>query len=153
MALYSIINCVYLFSPILHFLHSFLSKWTFFTLFFLNMPINQSHPANFNFCYVTPRVLLWLLVTLIYYNKHYCSCYYKCSYNCLPLIEHSKRLTKKRCITFTARHKVDCKTVVFLLKISKEIAKAWRKSLTRAKRANLTPPSLPESRSLFSASF
>ena len=27
---------------------------------------------------------------------------------------------------------VDCKTVGFFLKISKEIGKAWRKSLTRA---------------------
>ena len=33
---------------------------------------------------------------------------------------------------------VDCKTVVFFLKISKEIGKAWRKSLTRAKRATFT---------------
>ena len=30
---------------------------------------------------------------------------------------------------------VDCKTVGFFLKISKEIGKAWRKRLTRAKRA------------------
>ena len=35
---------------------------------------------------------------------------------------------------------VDCKTVGFFLKISKEIGKAWRKSLTRAKRASLTRP-------------
>ena len=35
---------------------------------------------------------------------------------------------------------VDCKTVGFFLKISKEIGKAWRKSLMRAKRANLTRP-------------
>ena len=34
--------------------------------------------------------------------------------------------------------KLDCKTVGFFLKISKEIGKAWRKSLTRAKRASLT---------------
>ena len=32
--------------------------------------------------------------------------------------------------------KIDCKTVGFFLKISKEIGKAWRKSLTRAKRAS-----------------
>ena len=36
--------------------------------------------------------------------------------------------------------KIDCKTVGFFLKISKEIGKAWRKSLTRAKRASLTRP-------------
>ena len=54
---------------------------------------------------------------------------------------------------------VDCKTVGFFLKISKEIGKAWRKNLTRAKRASLTRPSgerksvSPQSRSLFSASF
>ena len=48
---------------------------------------------------------------------------------------------------------LDCKTVVFFLKISKEIGKACRKSLTRAKRASLLLASLPRSRSLFSASF
>ena len=32
---------------------------------------------------------------------------------------------------------LDCKTVVFFLKISKEIGKACRKSLTLAKRASL----------------
>ena len=35
---------------------------------------------------------------------------------------------------------VDCKTVGFFRKISKEIGKAWRKSLTRAKHASLTRP-------------
>ena len=35
---------------------------------------------------------------------------------------------------------VDCKTVGFILKISKEIGKAWRKSLPCAKRASLTRP-------------
>ena len=51
---------------------------------------------------------------------------------------------------------LDCKTVGFFLKISKEIGKAWRKSLTRAKRASLTRPwrvRRERSRSLFSASF
>ena len=37
---------------------------------------------------------------------------------------------------------VDCKTVGFFLKISREIGKAWRKSLTRAKRVSLTRPDL-----------
>ena len=51
----------------------------------------------------------------------------------------------------------------FFLKISKEVGKAWCKSLTRAKRASLTRPYgvwgerkktvSPQSRSLFSASF
>ena len=36
--------------------------------------------------------------------------------------------------------KVDCKTVGFFLKISKEIGNAWRKSLMRANRASLTRP-------------
>ena len=36
--------------------------------------------------------------------------------------------------------KLDCKTVGFFLKIRKEIGEAWRKSLRRAKRANLTRP-------------
>ena len=35
---------------------------------------------------------------------------------------------------------LDCKTVGFFLKISKEISKAWRKSVTRVKRASLTRP-------------
>ena len=35
---------------------------------------------------------------------------------------------------------LDCKTVGFFLKISKEVGKAWRKSITRAKRASLTRP-------------
>ena len=56
---------------------------------------------------------------------------------------------------------LDCKTV-FFFKISKEIGKAWRKSLTRAKRARLPHTLVREenifrvssqSRSLFSASF
>ena len=44
---------------------------------------------------------------------------------------------------------------VFFLKISKEIGKAWRKSLTRAKREkkNRIFSVSPQSRSLFSASF
>ena len=44
---------------------------------------------------------------------------------------------------------VDCKTVGVFLKISKEIGKAWYKSLAHAKRASV----YPQSRSLFSASF
>ena len=44
---------------------------------------------------------------------------------------------------------LDCKTVGFFLKISKEIGKAWRTSRTRAKLSNL----VTQSRSLFSASF
>ena len=51
----------------------------------------------------------------------------------------------------------DCKTVGFFLKISKEIGKAWRKSLTREAREPHTPVGIfsvsPQSRSLFSASF
>ena len=42
---------------------------------------------------------------------------------------------------------------VFFLKISKEIGKAWRKSLTRAKRVRRIFSVSPQSRSLFSASF
>ena len=45
---------------------------------------------------------------------------------------------------------VDFKTVGFFLKISKEVGKAWRKSLTRANRASSYSP---QSRPLFSASF
>ena len=50
---------------------------------------------------------------------------------------------------------LDCKTVGFFLKISKEIGKAWRTSLTREAREPHTPVGRvsPQSRSLFSASF
>ena len=61
---------------------------------------------------------------------------------------------------------IDCKTVGFFLKISKEIGKAWRKSLKREAREPHTPVRRvrrekknrifsvsPQSRSLFSASF
>ena len=37
---------------------------------------------------------------------------------------------------------LDCKIVGFFLKISKEIGKAWHKSLTRAKVASLTRPTV-----------
>ena len=37
---------------------------------------------------------------------------------------------------------LDCKTVGFFLKISKEIGKAWRKSLTRAKHAREKKPTV-----------
>ena len=49
---------------------------------------------------------------------------------------------------------LDCKTVGFFLKISKEIGKGWRESLTREAREPHTPTRVsPQSRSLFSASF
>ena len=41
---------------------------------------------------------------------------------------------------------VDCKTVGFFLKISKEIGEAWRKSLTRASLPSLTLRFQPRSR-------
>ena len=52
---------------------------------------------------------------------------------------------------------IDCKTVGFFLKISKEIGKAWRKSLTAREceareKKSIFSVSL-QSRSLFSASF
>ena len=43
-------------------------------------------------------------------------------------------------MVFSVNQKVSSKTVGFFLKISKEIGKVWRKSLTSAKRANLTRP-------------
>ena len=59
------------------------------------------------------------------------------------LTSKEKHLYKKVIITNTNNYsfelvKIDCKTVGFFLKISKEIGKAWRTSLTRAKRASLT---------------
>ena len=64
-------------------------------------------------------------------------------------------------LTHDTRCMLDCKTVGFFLKISKETGKAWRKSLTRAKRASLTRKACeareksvsPQSRSLFSVLF
>ena len=41
---------------------------------------------------------------------------------------------------FSTTQLLDCKTVGFFLKISKEIGNAWRKSLMRANRASLTRP-------------
>ena len=46
---------------------------------------------------------------------------------------------KKLNFGFRPQPSIDCKTVGFFLKISKEIEKAWRNSLTRASRASLTP--------------
>ena len=47
-------------------------------------------------------------------------------------------VSRRRAGYFGAYTWLDCKTVGFFLQISKEIGKAWRKSLTRAKRASLT---------------
>ena len=54
-----------------------------------------------------------------------------------PTTTPSRRSTDARC-----RPPLECKTVGFFLKISKEIGKAWRKSPARANRASLTRPSL-----------
>ena len=49
-------------------------------------------------------------------------------------------VVRKRSVKYVPEM-LDCKTVgFFFLKISKEIGIAWRKSLTRAKRASLTRP-------------
>ena len=51
----------------------------------------------------------------------------------------------------TPSHDVDCKNSRFLIKISKDMGKAWRTSLTRAKLASLTRPTeSPVSLSVFS---
>ena len=65
-------------------------------------------------------------------------------------------LPRRELQCFPGRFRLDCKTVSFFLKISKEIGKAWRKNLKRAQRASLTRPPRsvsPQSRSMFSASF
>ena len=70
-----------------------------------------------------------------------------------------RKLQEKTKTTMMRRHKyMDCKTVVFILKISKEIGKVWFKSLTCAKgeKAREKKPTVSvsrQSRSLFSASF
>ena len=46
-------------------------------------------------------------------------------------------VAKTKLHVFVVRFTVDCKTVGFFHKISKEIGEAWRKSLTRANRASL----------------
>ena len=56
------------------------------------------------------------------------------SFDLLALIFRISR----SCIQFLSAD-VDCKTVGFFLKISKEIGKAWRKSLTREAREPHTP--------------
>ena len=76
------------------------------------------------------------------------------SYSCIRLQYHKIFISRQnklacaqkaseRIATFVPRWfhlLVDGKTVVFLVKISKEIGKAWRKGLTRAKRESLTRP-------------
>ena len=47
-------------------------------------------------------------------------------------------------VTLGTQRVIDCKTVGFFLKISKEIGKAWRKCLTRARRASLTFSLVPD---------
>ena len=46
-------------------------------------------------------------------------------------------VAKTKLHVFVVRFTVDCKTVGFFLKISKEIGEAWRKSLIHANRASL----------------
>ena len=46
-------------------------------------------------------------------------------------------VVKTKLHVFVVRFTVDCKTVGFFLKISKEIGEGWRKSLTRANRPSL----------------
>ena len=67
-----------------------------------------------------------------------------CNYRTYVIIsiEKSQRSKISRLYHLTLGN-LDCKTVGFFLKISKEIGNAWRKSLMRANRASLT----------FSASF
>ena len=67
----------------------------------------------------------------------------------LNLAEVLVDVSRRRAGYFGAYTWLDCKTVGFFLQISKEIGKAWRKSLTRAKRASLTRLS-PVSLSVFS---
>jgi len=51
-----------------------------------------------------------------------------------------KQLSRHKRFGIVTIHYLDCKTVGFFLKISKEIGEAWRKSRMRAKRASLTRP-------------
>ena len=51
-----------------------------------------------------------------------------------------KQLSRHKRFGIVTIHYLDCKTVGFFLKISKEIDEAWRKSRMRAKRASLTRP-------------
>ena len=53
----------------------------------------------------------------------------------LGLIHPSVSGWQKLFFLYKCFQHLDCQTVGFFLKISKEIGKAWRKSLTRAKRA------------------
>ena len=55
-----------------------------------------------------------------------------------------KQLSRHKRFGIVTIHYLDCKTVGFFLKISKEIDEAWRKSRMRAKRASLTRPSACE---------
>ena len=57
---------------------------------------------------------------------------------CYRAVAHTLSVTTKtKVLDCKALSSLDCQTVGFFLKISQEIGKAWRKSLTRAKRASL----------------
>ena len=85
----------------------------------------------------------------------------------VAIMMRMKQLSRHKRFGIETIHYLDCKTVGFVLKISKEIDEAWRKSRMRAKRASLTRPSAceasektqkknsvsPQFRSLFLASF
>ena len=81
----------------------------------------QKRPWNFSFQAVfVPPFQWWSQLEL---DNHMITCHHMIS---CPVILQDVRHGKDRI-------GVDCKTVGFFLKISKEIDKAWRKSLTRAK--------------------
>ena len=57
-----------------------------------------------------------------------------CFFNTTRVVSYSTRTFKNN--PGNPENNLDCKTVGFFLKISKEIGKAWRKSLARAARAS-----------------
>ena len=95
--------------------------------FIFQEDISQGHPTSIFRKYLFGR---WFEIYNFWNIYH-------CKISCLPA---SPRIFEHLNNGKIAHFKLDCKTVGFFLKISKEIGKAWRKSLARAKRASLTRP-------------
>ena len=100
------------------------------SLFFLGPPEQNARDTQMT-TRVTERLPPWFLASRGFAAQHSCG-------RALPLLNlKKKRYCSQSIMGFklVTPARLDCKTVGFFLKISKEFGKAWRKSLTRAKRA------------------
>ena len=91
-----------------------------------NILVQYSHNFMHGFVKFLFRFVLLLIVMLFYRVLMWRQC------NAMPWINLWEY--------WTTLKRIDCKTVGFFFKISKEIGNAWRKSLMHANRASLTHP-------------